>query len=168
MDCSGHRNTESQRPQEIIETSPPAKAGSLLQVLHNLSGQPVQCPVTLKIQKFFHMLVWNFWCLSFRPLLLVLLLCTTKKSLVSSICLPPPFRINCILTQFSFPQPEQTQVMQPFLLWEMLHCLCGSPLDSFQDILVFLNWGPENWRQDSKCSLTRAEQREEKYPCINL
>ena len=55
--------------------------------LHSL----FQCSVTLTTKKF-NMLVQNFLCSSFRPLLLVLSLCTTKKSLASYTCLPPPFR----------------------------------------------------------------------------
>jgi len=54
-------------------------------------GNLCQCSVTLTV-KIFHVLVWNFLCSSFRPLLLVLSLHTTKKSLASSICLPLPFR----------------------------------------------------------------------------
>jgi len=42
-------------------------------------------------KKFFCMLVQNFLCSSFRPLLFVLSLHTTDKSLASSICLPLPF-----------------------------------------------------------------------------
>ena len=55
-------------------------------------GNLFQCSVTLMVKKFFHMFVWNFLYSSFRPLLLVLLLHTTEKSLASSICLPAPFR----------------------------------------------------------------------------
>ena len=55
-------------------------------------GNLFWCSVTLTIKKFFCMFVWNFLCSSFRPLLLVLSLHTTEKSLASSICLPPPFR----------------------------------------------------------------------------
>ena len=55
-------------------------------------GNLFQCSVTLTIKKFFCMFVWNFLCSSFKPLLLVLLLLTTVKSMVSPIYLPPPFR----------------------------------------------------------------------------
>jgi len=51
-------------------------------------GSLFQCSIALTV-KFFPMLVQNFLCSSSRPLLLVLLLCTTEKSLASSICLPP-------------------------------------------------------------------------------
>jgi len=94
-------------PQEI-KSSPLVTAGTLQQVaqvgiqmgleylqrrrLHRLSGQPVPVSVTLTIKKFFCVLIWNFLCTSFRPLLPVLLLHTTEKSLASSICLPRPFR----------------------------------------------------------------------------
>jgi len=52
--------------------------------LHYFSGQPIPvCSDTLTIKKLFHTLVWNFLCSNFRPLLFVLSLCTTRKSLVS-------------------------------------------------------------------------------------
>ena len=53
-------------------------------------GGLFQCSITLPVKKFFHMLVQNFLCSSFKPLLLDLSLCTTEKSLASSICLPLP------------------------------------------------------------------------------
>ena len=54
-------------------------------------GNLFQFSTTLTIKKFFCMLVWNFLYSSFRPLLLVLSLHITERSLVSSICLPPHF-----------------------------------------------------------------------------
>jgi len=48
-------------------------------------GNQFQCSITLTIKWFFCMFLWNFQCSSFRPLLLVLSLHTTQKSLASSI-----------------------------------------------------------------------------------
>ena len=47
-------------------------------------GSLFQCSVTLRGKKFFLMFRWNFLCFSLRPLPLVLLLCTTEKSLALS------------------------------------------------------------------------------------
>ena len=55
-------------------------------------GNLFQCSITLTVKKFYHVLVWNFLCSGFRPLLLVSDRYTTEKSLASFICLPPPFR----------------------------------------------------------------------------
>ena len=48
-------------------------------------GNLFQCSITLTVMNFFFMFVWNILCSSFRPLLLILLLRTTKKSLASCI-----------------------------------------------------------------------------------
>lgn len=58
--------------------------------LHNLSGQSL--PYTLTVKNLFFMFARKFQCSGFRLLLLVLSLCTTKRSLFSFICLPSPFR----------------------------------------------------------------------------
>ena len=58
----------------------------------NSLGSLFQCSITFTIRNFFRMLIWIFRCLSFRSLLRIPLICTTKKSLASSICLSHPFR----------------------------------------------------------------------------
>ena len=102
QDCRGWKG-----PQEIIKPNPPAKAvpynrsdRQVSRQVLNISreadsttslGSLFQCSVTLTIKKFFHILQ-SFLCSSFRPLLLILLLCTTEKRLASSVCLSTPFR----------------------------------------------------------------------------
>ena len=108
-----HRITESQNcrgwkgPLEIIETNPPAKAGSLHQVaqvgvqarleylqrrrLHNLPGQPVPVLRHLTVKKFLRTFVRNFLCCSLCPFPLVLSPRTTEKRLASPLW-PPHLR----------------------------------------------------------------------------
>ena len=50
----------------------------------SLSGQPVQCSVTLTVNKVFLVFVWNLLCSSLYPLPLVLSLDITKRSLAPS------------------------------------------------------------------------------------
>ena len=87
-------------------------------------GNLLLCCITFTIKNFFCMFVWNFLCSSFRPLLLVLSLHTTEKSLASSLCLPLPLRyLQTFIRsppQSSFLQAEQIQVTPPFLIKEML------------------------------------------------
>jgi len=63
-------------------------------ILHNPSGQPVSVLHHPYHKVLLCMLVQNFLCSGFRPLLLVVSLCTTNYSLASSICLPPPLFIR--------------------------------------------------------------------------
>ena len=103
--------------------------------LHNLSGQPVPVLHHLTIYKLFHILVRNFLCSSFRPLLLVLLLHTTKKNLASSICLPPPLKLRKLVawtyreevfcklrTKKTFPQICTNQAKHTVTITWQIHC----------------------------------------------
>jgi len=73
---------------------------------------------TFTVQKFFITFVWNFLCCSFCPLLLVLLLYITEKSLASFTCLLPISYLSALMRsaphlQPSLLQAEQPQVSQP-------------------------------------------------------
>jgi len=79
------------------------------------------------------MLVCNFLCSSFRPLLLVLLLRTTERSHLPPTSLQISVNIYQIPSRQSFPHAEQTQITVPFLVREMLQAL------HHQDIRKFLS-----------------------------
>jgi len=108
-----------------------------------------QCFITITIKKFFHMFLWNFLYSSFRPLLLVLLLHTTKKRLTSPICLPPLFRYLWIFIKSAlsllFPR-----LNRPMLLSLFSYGRCSRPFIIYVALLwtpsriflSFLNWEP--------------------------
>lgn len=121
-----------------------------------------QSSITPTIKKFFQMLVWNFLCSSFRPLLLVLLLCISKKSLAPSICLLPVFGYLYyqILSQSSLPQADRPGLLslssygrfsRHLIIFMVLHWFPS------RRSLSVLNWGNLNWTLQSKCGLTRAK-----------
>ena len=61
--------------------------------LHHLSVQPVPLLRHPDGKKSFLMSVQNFLCSTVRPLLLVLWLHTTERSLASSVCLHLPLEV---------------------------------------------------------------------------
>jgi len=93
-------------------------------------GSLLQCSATLTVKKFLLMLVWYFLCSTLSPVPLVLLLHITEKSLAPSSSIF--VSIDNILFQPSFPQAEQPQLSQPFLIQSILqalHHLSGPLLD---------------------------------------
>jgi len=79
---------------------------------------------------------WNDMYFDLCPLPLVLPLSTTEKSLALSSLLPHEVFIYVDkIPKPSLPQAEQTQLTQPFLMWQMpqrLNRLRGPLLDAFQ------------------------------------
>ena len=62
----------------------------------------------------------------------------------------------------SLLQAEQPQLSQPVLIREVFQPsdhFCGPPLDPLQQLHVFPVLRVQNWTQDSKWGLMRAEQR---------
>ena len=142
-------------PQEIIEFSPSAKAGTLWQVtqvgiqpgleylhrrrLYNLSGQPVTVQVLLHVTR-------NLLCSSFRPLLLVLPLHRRRDW-------PQPFASLWIFININqIPsQPSFHQLNRPKLLSLSSYRRCSRPFIIFaacqwtpSEISVFFEqWNPE-------------------------
>ena len=114
-------------------------------------GNLFQCSVTLTLKKFFHTLVWNFLCSSFRPLLLVLLLHITKKNLASSICLPSPFRYLQTLIRsppsLLFPRLNRLLSISSYERCSMLFIVFVVLRWTPRRSLSSWNWGVQNWTQ---------------------
>ena len=176
--------TESQNrrgrkgPPEIIESNPPAKAGSLHQVtqvrvqvgleylqrrrLHNLPGQPVPVLRHLTVKKFLRTLERNFLCSSFRPFPLVLSPHAAENSLASPLC-PPHLRY--LLTWIRSPLSLLfSRLNRPSSLSLSSQGRCPRPFTVFVALrwtlskrsLSFLYWGVQNWTQYSslwRCSI---------------
>jgi len=83
------------------------------------------------------MIVWNFLCSSFRPSPCPIAMQQQEEPgliHLPSTSLQVYINVNQISSQLSFPQAEQTQVIQALLLQEMLQVLyhlCGPLLESF-------------------------------------
>ena len=92
-------------------------------------GNLFQCYVIFTVKKFFCIFVWNFLHSSFRPVLLVLSLCITEKSLAKSVCLPSPSNIEKHLSDtlsLLFPR-----LNRPRLLSLSSYGRCSRPLIIF-------------------------------------
>lgn len=84
--------------------------------LHGLSGQLFQCSVTHTVKNFL-IIGWNFLCVSFCPLPLVVLFSTTKKSLAPPSWHPSFRYLQTLMgSPLSLHQPKQAQLRQP-LKW---------------------------------------------------
>jgi len=116
-------------------------------------GNLFQCSISLIVKKFC-MIVCNFLCWNFWPLLLVLLLHTTENSLALSIYLLFPFRYFLILIRSSlsllFPR-----LNRPRFFSLSSYGQCSKPFSIFE-ALCLLNWGVQNRTQYYKCGRTKG------------
>jgi len=99
-------------------------------------GNLLQSSITLTIKKFFCLFVWNFLCTSWA--VAPFPIATRHQEEPGLIHLPPTSLQTIInidqIPPHSFPHAEQTQIIQPFLIRDMLQALyhlCGPLLDSF-------------------------------------
>ena len=125
----------------------------------------MQCFSILMVKNLFLRSSLNLPSLSLKPLLLVLLQQALLKIFSQSFLvgllqvLKGCYKVS---PQPSLLQAEQPQLSQPFLIGEVLQPsdhLCGLLWTHSNSSMSFLCWGLQNWRQDSRWGLTRAECR---------